>query len=516
MSENFLATVATTIEKISADQGLPPLQVLKFDGSPERYPLFRQRFHQMVESKALDEQTKMTRLLQFLEGPALRAVQRYEALPGGLTKALEVLQNRFGQPFKIVRACVDTLTKGPPIASQDKEGLQRYADMAQVMYDTLESMICLGEMNTDNLEKVILRLPKWLQDKFREHLKTLQRQGRTIPTFKDIVEYLNDRADLANHPFFTTSYTEVKSYKRNDDRDKPHLRHLTTLTTSTTREDSRLASNKDTKASNCPLCTQHHPLYRCGVFKSKPVEERRALVNSKRICFNCINSTEHLSKSCKSPMRCKVPGCGRPHHTLLHLSSPSRGNADHQTNNIEATVIPIMSTDLPSDQDAPSSTCATATVAESSEIYLQIIPLKIIGNDGSLTTTYGLVDSGSDVTMIDPSLVYQLGIQGEQGQLLLSTVSQRGKQENGVKVDFKIAPVDDQHSHQITVQNAWAVRDLTIPLKHVTARKRMEQWSHLHQVPFPEVERKKVSIQELMRMKRSEKGKSENLRNCLD
>ena len=71
MGESFLATIATTIERISADQGLPPLQVLKFDGSPERYPLFRQRFHQMVESKALDEQTKMARLLQFLEGPAL-------------------------------------------------------------------------------------------------------------------------------------------------------------------------------------------------------------------------------------------------------------------------------------------------------------------------------------------------------------------------------------------------------------------------------------------------------------
>ena len=182
MGESFLATIATTIERISADQGQPPLQVFKFDGSPERYPLFRRRFHQMVESKALDEQTKMARLLQFLEGPALRAVQRYEALPGGLTKALEVLQSRFEQPFKIVRACVDTLTKGPPIASQDKDGLQRYADMAQVMYDTLGSMNCLGEMNTDNLEKVILRLPKWLQDKFREHLKKLQRQGRIIPS----------------------------------------------------------------------------------------------------------------------------------------------------------------------------------------------------------------------------------------------------------------------------------------------------------------------------------------------
>ena len=39
-------------------------------------------------------------------------------------------------------------------------------------------------------------------------------------------------------------------------------------------------------------------------------------------------------------------------------------------------------------------------------------------------TTYGLIDSGSDVTMIDPSLVDQLEIPGEPGQLFLSTVSQ--------------------------------------------------------------------------------------------
>ena len=104
-----------------------------------------------MQSKALHELTKITCLLQFLEGPALRAVQGYEAVPGGLAKSLEVLQNRFGQPFKIARACIDTLTKGPAIAPQDKEGLQRYADIAQVMYETLESMGCLVETNTDNL-----------------------------------------------------------------------------------------------------------------------------------------------------------------------------------------------------------------------------------------------------------------------------------------------------------------------------------------------------------------------------
>jgi len=101
-SGNLLAMIATTMEKMNADHGLLALQVVKFDGSPENYPMFPQRFHQMVESKALDEPTKMARLLQFLEGPALLAVQRYESVPGGFAKALRVLQDRFGQPFKIV------------------------------------------------------------------------------------------------------------------------------------------------------------------------------------------------------------------------------------------------------------------------------------------------------------------------------------------------------------------------------------------------------------------------------
>ena len=75
----------------------------------------------MVDSKALDELTKMARLLQFLEGHALRAVQRYEAVPGGLAKSLDVLQNRFGQPSKIVRSCIDALTKGPAIVPKIKK-----------------------------------------------------------------------------------------------------------------------------------------------------------------------------------------------------------------------------------------------------------------------------------------------------------------------------------------------------------------------------------------------------------
>ena len=76
------------------------------------------------------------------------------------------------------------------------------------MYDTLASINCLTEMNTSNLKKVIPRLPRWLQERFREHLVKLQKQGIIMPTFLDVVKFLNDPAEVANHPLFTQNSYE--------------------------------------------------------------------------------------------------------------------------------------------------------------------------------------------------------------------------------------------------------------------------------------------------------------------
>lgn len=140
---NLLTKMVETMERVSLSHTLPTTRVIKFSGNSEDYPTFRQRFRLMVESKSLDDSAKMTSLLQFLQGPALQAVLPYETLPGGLQKALTVLEERFGRPCQIVRACVDKLIKGPSIHYNDKEALQRFADTAQATYETLSSLNCL-------------------------------------------------------------------------------------------------------------------------------------------------------------------------------------------------------------------------------------------------------------------------------------------------------------------------------------------------------------------------------------
>ena len=61
----------------------------------------------------------------------------------------------------------------------------------------------LSEINADKLEKVIMRLPKWTQAKFAERLKLLESEGHMVQTFKDIVDFLQGRAFVLNHPFFS-------------------------------------------------------------------------------------------------------------------------------------------------------------------------------------------------------------------------------------------------------------------------------------------------------------------------
>jgi len=92
--------------------------------------------------------------------------------------------------------------------------------MTQVTYDTLESMGYLNEMNADNLEKVIKWLPKWMQAKFAERLKRLESEGHAMPTFKDVVDFLNERAFVLNHPSFSAG-SHKNTVTRMKTRGKP-------------------------------------------------------------------------------------------------------------------------------------------------------------------------------------------------------------------------------------------------------------------------------------------------------
>ena len=136
----------------------------------------------------------------------------------------------------------------------------------------------------------------------------------------------------------------------------------------------------------CPMCHQPHRLYQCGTFKCKSAKERNDFVKQHKICFNCISSSLHNSRRCKSTIRCKVEGCGRAHHTLLHFHEP-REEVDQGTVNQNNEVNQGSMADQGT--SCNTSTHSVSAVVDSSEVLLQGIPVKVISNSGRQITTYG-------------------------------------------------------------------------------------------------------------------------------
>ena len=52
-----------------------------------------------------------------------------------------------------------------------------------------------------------------------------------------------------------------------------------------------------------------------------------------------------------------------------------------------------------------------------------------MGADGLVVTTYAMLDSGSEITLVDPSLVSSLRLSDQPDRLVLSTVNSQEPQE---------------------------------------------------------------------------------------
>jgi len=155
----------------------------------------------MVDYQRISEVQKMSRLLQFLDDQAKRAVAGFEGVPGGLSKALIMIEQLFGQPHVVAKACVDSLVEGASISSSDKQGLRKFADRSRTLYKTLQSMNALSELNVTDLAKMSGRLPVALQAKWRDEAQRIREKGR-CPSLKELVEVIERRAEAANDPIF--------------------------------------------------------------------------------------------------------------------------------------------------------------------------------------------------------------------------------------------------------------------------------------------------------------------------
>ena len=165
----------------------------------------------------------------------------------------------------------------------------------------------------------------------------------------------------------------------------------------------------------------------CETFLSKSLPEKKAFAVKENLCFDCL-SKGHVLKNCKSDFSCRIDGCSKKHHTLLH--DESRVNIN-----------------------------VSSTVSNAKVTYLQVL-LIYVSNGTRSVKVNALLDSRSDSTLVTKVLADKLKLTGEDQPLTLSNAVCRSTRTMSKLVKFQIS--SPSHPSKILISNTWAVENLDL------------------------------------------------------
>ena len=481
-----------SMDQLAVKTSLPPMEVVRYSGDPCMYYQFKVRFHEMVGAHDLSEMQKMSRLLQFVEGKARRAVAGLEGIPGGYSRALKILEQRFGQPHVVAKACVDALIDGPNISPNDREGLCSYADKARTVYETLASMNALSEMNLMVLGKMSRRLPIYLQARWRDKAQVIREQGR-LPNVGDIVQFIERTADALNDPVFgmiSEVSRSTKPYTKPPRRMPNTGARTTTLATEVVKRNQergrRTADESDStelkQQGQCMDCGGSHSLSQCPQFQAKSLKQREAIVRGKGLCFNCLKKGHYL-RDCRAEHQCRT--CHRKHHTLLHRTrSPENEHQMEKEQSVEAATVNSVSS------FEPRTTVNRHGESQRMKVALPVVTVKVCTQNGALYT-YALLDTGSEESFITKAVADKLRMKMKGYETLeICTVTGNSTVRVG-RVDVTLEPVECNEGRQVHIQDMKVVENLRI---HTSQPTDVSRWPHLQDITIPEVEAREVSI----------------------
>ena len=170
---------------------VPRLEIDKFSGDPLQYQTFMNAFDDLVDSHISEGRVKLTRLLQYTDGPAKLAIQNCALVSGekGYRRAREILKRRFRNAHLVSQKIINELRHGKSV--HKGYGLQKLADELSVAYTVLEDIHKLHEIDTQiSIIDIAQRCPQFVCDKWRNKAIKHLRAQDCYPTFSDFVEFI--------------------------------------------------------------------------------------------------------------------------------------------------------------------------------------------------------------------------------------------------------------------------------------------------------------------------------------
>ena len=495
---------------------MPQGDIDKFDGDPMKYHTFIQAFRTNVDNRAVDAATKLNCLHRHLIGLAKTTVEYTNAMDpeGGYKEALKVLEDRFGNRFRIGQAWVQKIMERSPVKGYTD--LREFADLLRNCQQTMKAMKAESRIdNPQTLQIIWLKLPSYLQDRWTREDLRLQRDENRESSLEDMIKLIARAAEEANHPIYGKGVLskERATEKSKAGKSSHDKRQAGSFAGSTTADSTPGQTPKPTPTSpkptptsgqsKCAKCDGTHPIYACAEFKRMRIVDRRELVRAKALCFNCLRGG-HIGSKCPLDKVCGIDGCTVKHSKFLHMPRSAenqqqarnpgtlRGPPDRNQTTAPAEQTPSVAGAIQATPETPARSSSFAG-GGSGKVSLPIVPARVrIPNSRTYVDTYALLDPGTDSTYCTEDLSKRLGAIGETQRLELNTLTQAGMEFDAQLVTLVVSNLAD--TERCLIPEVTVYPDLHISIDSKAERVELQRWPHLMDLNIPETEVREVHL----------------------
>ena len=485
-SSDFTESFRRVIDAMS----MPKTSLMKFDGNPLKFWVFLQSFDTCVGKTLVDDGVKLNQLMESCVGKAATVIQPCALMEAsaGYRRARQLLQQRFGNDFRISEAYVAKVTEGPTIRGNDGDVLQEFADDLGGCVETLRAMGRMEEIDTrSRMLKIVERLPTYIQGRWRRiAIDDMETKGR-YPGIEQFAEFVQRAAREATDPVFgmasskmTTrekanvpmkkfsSFTVQTREGRGPDEKKEHHK-----ASQVKERQSTQSTSSDRRDARCYVCQGAHFLVQCDNFKRKSAEERLKIVKELRLCFCCLSSRAHGVRLCRKPGKCGKGGCERRHSSLLHDALVQLPRVHQSQNGVSA--------DKEHGTYAKSYACGTG----GPEIALPIVQVDVRGEGKQESVrTLALLDPGSNRSFCSMSLLKTLGLHGDRTSLEMETLHDN-KRTEAVEIALEVSGVTGRKKCRrlLMMKRVYALEKF--PDLDGCVGADVTQWEHLRDLDVP-------------------------------
>ncbi|XP_029167976.1 uncharacterized protein LOC114938272 [Nylanderia fulva] len=298
--QNTSAEISMNSSSASHSRRLPRIDLPKFNGEYSQWNHFRDLFASMINANTdLSAVEKLHYLKMSLSDEPATLLKGVEISSEGFNRAWDTLIDRYDNKRILIEAQLSALFSIRKAKSECASEVKRLLCELKEAIGALATLGC--PVHHWDIILIFMTVRKLDVESVKEWEKSLGATSQP-PSFADFEKFLLGRI-LTLEAFERT--TNSRKQNASAPRSPAHARAYTATVTD----------------QKCALCSSGHYIASCPKYLEKTPMQRKEVIISKNLCFNCLGP--HQIKSCRSTKRCRL--CHKQHHSTLHYQA---GNAD--------------------------------------------------------------------------------------------------------------------------------------------------------------------------------------------